>query len=309
LRIDARELIARHHVDDRPDNAAIEAPCPAQDQDHQHVGGALEAQRLERHRLGGLRQQRTGDARHHGSDCISLADVRLARRPDRRHAHRVLADAAQREAERRRDQPAHHQEHQKQHGERIGVADVAPEIEREVSEQRPHPHALQAIGAAGEPMRAVRSLGEQQAEAERDHDQGEMAEARDDEAREIAEQPGRGAGDQEPGQRLAPAPLRDQARGIGAEAEEGRMAERHDASVAEDEVEREREQRRDGDLARQLQVARGDPERQQRGEPERDLDRAPTRLRDEVLIGIGDSRDRHRLSAFRTGRPAATSTA
>ena len=56
------------------------------------------------------------------------------------------------------------------------------------------------------------------------------------------------------------------------------MAERHDAGIAEDEIEREREQRRDGDLARQHEIVREQEERQQGREPERDLDRVPARL-------------------------------
>ena len=68
-------------------------------------------------------------------------------------------------------------------------------------------HALQAVGAAGEPARAVGGFEQQEAEAERDHDQREMPEARDDEAHQIAEQARRDAGDQQPGQRLAPAAI------------------------------------------------------------------------------------------------------
>ena len=39
--------------------------------------------------------------------------------------------------------------------------------------------------------------------------------------------------------------------GVGADAEKGRVAERNDAGITENDVEREREQRGDGDLARQ----------------------------------------------------------
>ncbi len=139
--------------------------------------------------------------------------------------------------------------------------------------------ALQAVEAAGEPARAVGRLLQQQADAERDHDQREVAKPRDDEAREIAEQAGGKAGDQQSGQRLAPAPDREQAGGIGADAEIGGVAERDDAGKAEDEIERQREQRGDRDLARQHQIVRRQHERQQRGEPESDLAPAPANLR------------------------------
>ena len=49
--------------------------------------------------------------------------------------------------------------------------------------------------------------------------------------------------------------LREQRRGVRAGAEEGRMAERDDARVAEDQVERQREQREDRDLVQQQRVA------------------------------------------------------
>ena len=37
LRIDAGELVARHHEDDRADEAAVEPAGAAEDEDHQHV--------------------------------------------------------------------------------------------------------------------------------------------------------------------------------------------------------------------------------------------------------------------------------
>ena len=135
LRIDAGELVARHHVDDRADDPAIEPAGAAENQDHQHVRRALEAQRFERNRLRGLRQQRAGDAGHHGRDGVDLADVGVAWRADRRHARRVLADAAQRQSERRMDQPPRHHEQQEQDHQRIGVGGRAPQIERELAEE------------------------------------------------------------------------------------------------------------------------------------------------------------------------------
>ena len=212
-----------------------------------------------------------------------------ARRADRRHAHRVLADAAQRQAERRIDQPPRHQEEHEQHDQRVPVGGVAVEIEPEQAEQRPHPHALQAVGAAGEPARAVGGLEQQEPEAERDHDQRQMAEARDDEAHQHSRAgPRQCPRSSKPGERLAPAALGDEARGVGAEAEERGVAERDDAGVAEDQIERQREQRGDRDLARQHQIVRRHHERQQRREPEHDLDGAPADLRFQMLVRAGD---------------------
>jgi hypothetical protein len=64
------------------------------------------------------------------------------------------------------------------------------------------------------------------------------------------------------------------------------MAQRDDARVAEDQVERQREERGDGDLARQHEVVREQHERQQRRRPERNLDRTPPRLRLQMEVGV-----------------------
>ena len=162
-----------------PIEAAVEPAGAAEDQDHQHVGRALEAERLERHGLGGLRQQRAGDAGDHGARwCRSCGGARGS-------ARRCAGMRAEFSRMPRSDRPNGElimrrvdQEHEEQHDQRIGVGGVAVEIEAEGAEERPDLHALQAVGAAGEPARAVGRLVQQQAQAERDHDQREMAEAR-----------------------------------------------------------------------------------------------------------------------------------
>jgi len=223
--------------------------------------------------------------------------MRGAGRPDRRHSDRVLANSSQSETERRVDQSPRHQEEDEQNHERIGVGGGAVEIELEDAEELPHAHALQTIGAAGQPARAVGRLGEQQAKAERDHDQREVAKARDDETRDISEQAGSRGGDHQTGQRLAPAPFRNQARGVGGKAEIGGMAERHDAGITENEIERQREQRRDGDLARQHEVVGSEHERKQRCEPERNFHRPPADLGLEIALRFGDRGRRHHLAS------------
>jgi hypothetical protein len=67
----------------------------------------------------------------------------------------------------------------------------------------------------------------------------------------------------------------EQAGRVRAHAEECRVPERHDAGVAEDEVERDGEQPGDQYLAAQHAVAWEQEERRDRRQPERDLDRAP----------------------------------
>src|SRR5262249_59823552 len=100
----------------------------------------------------------------------------------------------------------------------------AIQIELEGAEKFPHAYALQPVGAAGQPACAVGRLREQQAQPKRDHDQSEMAESSNDEARGITEQARGGSSCSQPGQRLAPAPLGNQARCIRTKPEMGGMA-------------------------------------------------------------------------------------
>jgi len=201
--------------------------------------------------------------------------MRAAVGADQRHAHPIFANAAQRQAEGRMNQPPRKQKHQKQHRKRIGVGGRAVNIEFEQAEQRPDLDALQSVRAAGQPARAVAGLLQQQAEAERNHDQREVAETRDDEARGVADQGRHRGADHQPAQRFAPDEFREQPGGIGADAEKRRVAERNDAGVTEDEIERQRKQRADRDLARQRQIIRKQHERQQRYQPEGDFERVP----------------------------------
>ena len=66
------------------------------------------------------------------------------------------------------------------------------------------------------------------------------------------------------------------------------MPQRNDARVAKDEIERQREQRGDGNLARERQVVREQQERNERGSPEHELDRPPSGLALEKRMRIGN---------------------
>ena len=54
----------------------------------------------------------------------------------------------------------------------------------------------------------------------------------------IADEAGQSGGKNQAAKRLAPDEFGEQAGGIGADAEEGGMAERNNAGIAEDEIER-----------------------------------------------------------------------
>ena len=136
--VDAGELVARHHEDDGADEPAVEPAGAAEHQDHQHVGRALEARaRRARRSRWSAPAARRRCRRSRRRSCRSCGCARGSARRSPACA-RVLADAAQRQAERRIDQPPRDQEHEEQHDQRIGVGGVAVEIEAEDAEDRPH---------------------------------------------------------------------------------------------------------------------------------------------------------------------------
>jgi colicin import membrane protein len=178
---------------------------------------------------------------------------------------------------------AREDEDEREDDERIRVRGPPREVEREARErrpgdrERPHRDALQAVGAAGEPVELVGELVEDRGDAERHHQPRQVAAAQDEGARREAEQRARRDRDDEADERVGHHVLREQRRGVGAEAEERGVAERDDAGVAEDEVERDREQGDDRDLVEQQRLAgQQQPRQRQRGE-ERDLPPAPAR--------------------------------
>ena len=74
---------------------------------------------------------------------------------------------------------------------------------------------------------------------------------------------------------------------IGADAEERGMAERNDAGIAQDQIERQRKQRQPHDIGHD-QIAGGKQERAgQRENPERDLARVPARVLPGVVSDVG----------------------
>ncbi|MNM75721.1 hypothetical protein D3C81_875160 [compost metagenome] len=76
-----------------------------------------------------------------------------------------------------------------------------------------------------------------------------------------------------------------QARRIGAQPEEGRVAERDNAGIAEDQVQRQREQAGNQDLAAEDQVVRQQEEDRHRHKPEDDFGRMPAAIGQAVAQG------------------------
>ena len=152
--------------------------------------------------------------------------------------------ALQRQPERRIDDaPRQHEQHE-QHDEAVDVGRVAEHVEPVEAEDRRDGDALQAVGAAGDVAVAVGesrsstsatpSVTISRVRSEPRSTRKLVAKPSTAAARPAASSASVGS--------LMISYLREQARRIGADAEEGRVAERDDAGIAEDEIEREREQ-------------------------------------------------------------------
>ena len=102
--------------------------------------------------------------------------------------------------------------------------------------------------------------------------------------------------------------------GIGAEAEEGGVAERDDAGIAEDQVEREREQRQDRDLVEEQRACDGSRKRGEGHEPRTAAPKLGAARGASALRGcrtglagaVGVIAARPRRTARRAARAAAT---
>jgi hypothetical protein len=103
---------------------------------------------------------------------------------------------------------------------------------------------------------------------------------------------------------------REQARGVGAEAEERRVAERWDSGVAEQEIQREREQPADENLAAEQEMIRKQEVARGRADPEQDFVPAPAAARGEQGDGgvRSDRAHRHRRPIRPCGRISKTTT-
>ena len=112
-------------------------------------------------------------------------------------------------------------------------------------------------------------------DAERDHEARQIGAAQDEETGGEAEEPrDEGRGD-EAEQRIGRDLQCEQPGRIGAGAEKGGVAERHDAGEAEDEIERQREQRENGDLVEQQRRPGQYEGRAECRDPEQDFGPSP----------------------------------
>ena len=170
---------------------------------------------------------------------------------------------------------------ERKHHQRVAVRGAPGEVEIEAAErrhQRAHDDALQPVGTAGDVVELVGQLVEDGGDAERHHQPRQVGAAQDEQAGDGAEHGAGTNGYGEADERIGHGVLGEQRRRVGAEAEERGVAKRDDAGIAEDEVERDREQGDDGDLVEQQRTARQQQPRQRQCREQRQLPPAPARL-------------------------------
>ena len=99
--------------------------------------------------------------------------------------------------------------------------------------------------------------------------------------------PSKKSRDEKAQDRIVVAVFGDDPGSIGADAEESGLAERDDAGIAQDEVERQREQRKPHDVGHDQVARREDEGAGEREDPERDLAPVPASLPDRVISDVG----------------------
>ena len=207
----------------------------------------------------GLRQQRAGDAGIGRGQRVDRDQPAIDRDADRRGAQRIVADRLQRQAERRMDDAPRQQEQHEQR--RRGCRHRRCGRTRSKSNRPSSGPTTTPCRPSAPPVsrgQPLASLEQDQRDAERHHQPRQVGAAQHQQAGErspAAPQPATATREAE--QRIGVDVLGEQAGGIGAEAEERRVAERDDAGIAQDQVEREREQREDGDLVQRAGACAG----------------------------------------------------
>ena len=236
-----REPVLRHQVDHRADERAVEAADAAQYQHDQQLARRLEAEHVEAHELVDLREQRAGDPCEAAEIVYTMTRRQYTGAPTACMRSRILPDAGERRAERRIDDSAHNLPAGEEHGEAIEIGCLPKRSNLNRPSSGAIEHARESVGPAGDRRRLVGDLEHDRGDGERQHEQGQGARAQDHCAGGDAEQRRRrSAAAYELHERIGDAELRAQnAGGVRAEAEERAVAERDDAGVAEDEVERQ----------------------------------------------------------------------
>jgi hypothetical protein len=137
---------------------------------------------------------------------------------------------------------------------------------------------------------------EHEGHAHRHHQPRQVGAAHDHRAGQQAEQRASRHRHHQAGERIGHHMLGEQAGAVGTETEERRMPERDDAGVAEDQVEREREQRQDRDFVDQRGMRDQHHGQRPQHDPGDDLQRVPARALQQRVLQV------HR-APWRTNKP------
>ena len=249
-------------------NTAIQ---PAHATDHQqqhHVGRAVEIEHVERRKAGGLRQQgagRPGNGRGHGVDGGQACRDRYT---DGHGAQAVVAHRHQGRTEGREHEPAQQHKQQQRHTQGVVRGGDAGQAKLEAAQHRCHHHTLQPIGAAGQPVELVCQFHQDRRHAQRHHQARQVGATHDGQAAHRAEHGRYHDGKQQAEQRVGVYQLGEQRGRVSAHAEKGRMPERHNTGVAQNQVKRNREQRKNHDLVDHQRMAAQHHGRRKRHQPQ-----------------------------------------
>ena len=144
------------------------------------------------------------------------------------------------------------------------------------------------------------------ADAQRDHEPGQVRAAQNQKAGDKTERRRNQSPEtEERDDRLVDdAVFGEEAGKIAGEAEKGRLAQRDDAGIAEDQVERERKQRENRRLGQNQMLAREQPDGGEREHPKGNFQRRPAgAARQESGDAVGWGKHRTHRAALRPNKP------
>ena len=204
-----------------------------------------------------MRRQRPRRAGHGGGDRVDCEKSPPHRRADGAHATRVLANAVERAAERRMNDPPRDQEPDEQHHRGIDVSGFTKDIELEHAEDRIDLDALQPVIAAGKAACLIGVLEQNRHDRQRQHQKRHAGRVQNHRTGDQPEQRRNRDRREVTQDRVGRDVNRKQAGRVGANPKECRLPERHDAGVTEREIKRERKQDPDQNLGAEAEIATG----------------------------------------------------
>ena len=180
----------------------------------------------------------------------------------------VVANRLQAVTKRRVHQAAQDHKHQQRDAQGIPSRRLPKQIKFKAAQHRAHDHALQTIGATGEPVEFVGQLLQDERHTQGDHDAGQVRAAQHAQAANSAQHRRDQHGDQQAQHGIGVQVFGKQGRGVSAHAKKRRMAQRHDAAVAQNQIERHGEQGNDGDFADEQRMSGHQPRQRQQQRPQ-----------------------------------------